>query len=162
VVIKHPADDIAQVPKLIHRLYEIVDQLEELFPGRSFTPDGHLVGSIGESLAAYMFALDLMASSNTGFDARTAEGLSVEIKATQRASVALSARADPLPDRVIVLRLSRDSFCEVVYNGPGAPVWNAAGPAQKNGQRTVGLKTLRGIVVAPGDALPVVRQLNPT
>jgi hypothetical protein len=162
VVIKHSADDIAQVPQLIHHLYEIVDQLEGLFPGRSFTPDGHLVGSIGESLAAYMFDLDLMVSSNTGFDARTVDGLSVEIKATQRASVALSAHADPLPDRIIVLRLSRDKFCEVMYNGAGAPVWNIAGPPQKNGQRTASLSALRGIVVAPGDALPVVRQLNPT
>jgi hypothetical protein len=156
------SDDMAQVPLLIRRLYEIVDQLEGLFPGRSFTPDGHLVGSIGESLAAYMFDLDLMVSSNAGFDARTVDGFSVEIKATQRASVALSVHVDPLPDRIIVLRLSRDKSCEVVYNGPAAPVWNTAGIAQKNGQRTVSLKTLRAIVVAPGDSLPVVRQLSPT
>ena len=76
------SDDMAQVPLLIRRLYEIVDQLEGLFPGRSFTPDGHLVGSIGESLAAYMFDLDLMVSSKAGFDARTVDGFSVEIKAT--------------------------------------------------------------------------------
>jgi hypothetical protein len=40
------------VPALVSRLYEIVDELEEIFPGRHFTPDGHLVGSLGESLAA--------------------------------------------------------------------------------------------------------------
>ena len=43
-----------EVPRLIGRLYDIVDRLEELFPGRKFTPDGHLVGSIGEVIAALL------------------------------------------------------------------------------------------------------------
>jgi hypothetical protein len=44
---------VQEIPKLIKELYGIVDSLEALFPGRHFTPDGHLVGSIGEVLAAY-------------------------------------------------------------------------------------------------------------
>ncbi len=43
---------ILEIPSLVQELYSIVDRLEELFPGRRFTPDGHLVGSIGEVLAA--------------------------------------------------------------------------------------------------------------
>jgi len=43
---------ILEIPSLFQELYSIVDRLEELFPGRRFTPDGHLVGSIGEVLAA--------------------------------------------------------------------------------------------------------------
>jgi hypothetical protein len=67
------------------------------FLADSFTPDGHLVGSIGESLAAYMFDLGLMPASDRGFDARSTAGLTVEIKATQTKSIALSAHVDPLP-----------------------------------------------------------------
>ncbi len=49
-----------EVGDLLGTLYRIVDRLEALFPGRKFTPDGHLVGSIGEALAAHMFGLDLL------------------------------------------------------------------------------------------------------
>jgi hypothetical protein len=153
------SEDMAKVPLLISRLYEIVDELSGIFPERSFTPDGHLVGSIGESLAAYMFELTLMVASNTGFDAMTSDGLSVEIKATQGSSVALSAGADPLPDRLIVLRLLRSGKAELVYNGPAGQVWWKAGPAQKNGQRRVSLSTLRHLTVDPADQLAVIREL---
>ena len=36
----------------IKALYEISQELEALFPGRHYTPDGHMIGSIGEALAA--------------------------------------------------------------------------------------------------------------
>ncbi len=39
------------MPALIRQLYRVVAQLEAEF-GRKFTPDGHLVGSIGEVIGA--------------------------------------------------------------------------------------------------------------
>lgn len=38
---------IAQVPDIIRQIYAIVSDLENMF-GRHFTPDGQMVGSIGE------------------------------------------------------------------------------------------------------------------
>jgi hypothetical protein len=37
-----------QLPEAVSRIYEAVEELKREFPGRPFTPDGHLVGSIGE------------------------------------------------------------------------------------------------------------------
>ncbi len=54
---------------LIKNLYLTVDELETMFPVRHFTPDGHMVGSIGECLVADAYDLELMAASNKGFDA---------------------------------------------------------------------------------------------
>ncbi len=48
--------NVERVPDLVGRLYEIVSELEALFPGRYFTPDGHLVGSMGEVMAAHDYA----------------------------------------------------------------------------------------------------------
>ena len=48
-------DHWTEVGELLASLYRIVERLEVLFPGRKFTPDGHLVGSIGEVIAARMF-----------------------------------------------------------------------------------------------------------
>jgi hypothetical protein len=58
-----------------------------MFTGRPFTPDGHMVGSLGECLVADAYNLDLMPPSNKGFDAKTKGGKNVEIKATQSKSV---------------------------------------------------------------------------
>jgi len=53
----HEGDDrnVDRVPRLVGRLYEIVSELEELFPGRHFTLDGHIVGSLGDLLAQYRY-----------------------------------------------------------------------------------------------------------
>lgn len=147
---------IDRLPGLIQRLYEVVGEMEMLFPGRPFTPDGHLVGSIGEALAAYLFDLTLEPPSTTGFDARTREGRTVEIKATQGASVAL--RGDTTTaDLLVALRLGKDGSAEVVYAGPAAPVWDAAGPVASNGQRRISLSTLRRLGGAAN--LPVLRRI---
>ncbi|MGQ0721719.1 MAG: DUF6998 domain-containing protein, partial [Candidatus Eiseniibacteriota bacterium] len=51
---------IDAIPVLVRRLYGIVRDLEAAFPGRKFTLDGHLVGSIGEVLAAHRYGLELL------------------------------------------------------------------------------------------------------
>ena len=60
-------NSVESVPALVARLYEIVAEFERLFPGRHFTPDGHLVGSIGE-VVAYRYGLNLRAHSAQGYD----------------------------------------------------------------------------------------------
>lgn len=67
---------------LIGELYRIVTALEEEFEGRRFTPDGHLVGSIGEVVAAYAFNLTLLPAGNPIHDARAKDGTLVQIKLT--------------------------------------------------------------------------------
>jgi hypothetical protein len=41
-----------KLPEQVAVIYRAVQELEERYPGRKFTPDGHLVGSIGEVVAA--------------------------------------------------------------------------------------------------------------
>ena len=125
-----------QVFDACRRLSEITD--------RPVSPDGHLVGSIGEVLAAEIFDLKLVPPSTRGYDATDHEGCKVEIKTTTRGSVALSA-ADPDAERLIVLRLDSLGRPDVVYDGPCGQVWSAAGKPQKNGQRRISLSTIRGL-----------------
>lgn len=44
------------VAEKIQLLYQISRDLETLFPGRHYTLDGHMIGSIGEALAASFMA----------------------------------------------------------------------------------------------------------
>jgi len=47
--------------------------------------------------------------------------------------------------RLVVLRIVTPEEAEIVYDGPGAPVWACAGKAGKNGQRVVSLAKLRSL-----------------
>lgn len=86
---------------LIKQLYATVNDLESMFPGRHFTPDGHMVGSIGECLVADAYGLELMSASTKGYDAVTRSGKRIEIKATQLKSVAFRS----VPEHAIIIKI---------------------------------------------------------
>jgi len=111
--------DTTRFPQLLRVIYDAVDELESMFPGRHFTPDGHLVGSLGEALAAHHYKLELLPASAQCHDG-TCDGRSVQIKATQGDRIALSSQ----PDFLLVLKLKRDGSFTEEYNGPGKPVWS--------------------------------------
>ena len=144
------------VPELVCRLYALVGEFEALFPGRSFTPDGHLVGSIGEVLAAYRYNLSLHRASSPSHDAVAPNGKQVEIKATQGKSVGLRAE----PAQLIVLQLNKDGHVTEVFNGPGSLAWSNCGEMQKNGQRVISVSMLRKlmITVPPQQRIPMVER----
>jgi hypothetical protein len=110
-------DDIRGVPVLIGQLFQIVQLLNKIFPDRPFTLDGHLVGSIGEVVAAYTYGLELEKCSNEGFDAKTEDGRTVEIKLTGGNSVSVSSEGQP-PDLLVVLQLKKTVGFTEVHNGP--------------------------------------------
>ena len=153
-------DRWSEVPALLKSLYRVVNRLEKLFPGRKFTPDGHLVGSIGEAIAARMFNLTLLKASTAEHDAISADGQTlVQIKLTQgKRGIALRAE----PEHLLVLRLAPDLSVKVVYNGCGQAPWAAAGKMQKNGQRPISLRKLRDIdgEVRDSERLPRHNEVN--
>lgn len=109
-------DGIRGIPVLIGELYRTVQALNAIYPDRPFTPDGHLVGSIGEVVAADTYGLVLEKCSTEGFDARTETNQTVEIKLTGGKSVAVSSGIKT-PDLLIVLKLCSKSGFEEIYNG---------------------------------------------
>ncbi len=127
----------------IRELYAIVGRLESEYHehSRHFTLDGHLVGSIGEVYAAERYGIELFASSAPAHDGTAPDGKLVQIKATQRDSVGISAK----PDFLIVLRIDKRGGIDEVYNGPGEPVWSlfANRKRPKNGQHQVSLARLK-------------------
>ena len=51
--ISYNKEKIEMIRDKVQKMIGIVAELEAEFPGRHFTLDGHLVGSIGEVMAAY-------------------------------------------------------------------------------------------------------------
>lgn len=147
--------DWTEVAGELEKLYDASARLEAMFPGRKFTLDGHLVGSIGEVVAAYMFDLDLNRASTLGHDALARDGRPVEIKLTQGQAVAIRHE----PGHLIVLQRPRGGPVRVVFNGPGEVAWNACGGMASNGQRPIRLSTLTALNATLDDSvrLPQIR-----
>ncbi len=147
--------DRHRLPEVVSDLYRTVGSLEAMFPGRHFTPDGHLVGSLGECLAAYHYGLELLPASSPGADA-VANGVKVEIKATQGSRIGLRS----CPEHLLVIKLNRNGGFTEIYNGPGRPVWMLVEgkPKPSNGQYQVSLGRLSSVMesIPDPERLPMV------
>ncbi|NMM81446.1 hypothetical protein B2J86_11025 [Acidovorax sp. SRB_14] len=137
--------DEARFPEIVRSIYGAVAELEAMFPGRKFTPDGHMVGSLGEAYAAHHYGIMLHGASFECHDG-TCNGKNVQVKATQGDRVAVSAE----PEQLLVLRLHRDGSFTEVYNGLGSRVWSlvAHKPRPKNGQYQVSVAALGRLMAA--------------
>lgn len=149
--------DQAKFQTLVKQLYAAANELEQMFPGRHFTPDGHMVGSIGECLVADAYGLELKTASNKGYDAVTEIGLEVEIKATQSNSVAFRSQSQ----HSIIIKILPDGTFEEIYNGPGALIWEQFKGKRlpSNGQFQISLTKLRNLNLSVDQADRVPRAI---
>ena len=110
-----------QVPFLVADLFRTAHQLKRVSPGRPFTPEGHLFGSIGEIVAQHVYGLVLEESASSRIDARTEDGKAVQIKLagdhTEAYSFAWSRSLETsTADLLLCLRFNGFGFAEI-YNG---------------------------------------------
>lgn len=149
--------DEKRFPELIRAIYAAVAELEAMFPGRKFTPDGHMVGSLGEALAAHHYRVTLHGASFECHDGHC-DGKNVQVKATQGERIAISAQ----PEVLLVLKLHPDGSFTEVYNGAGRHVWALVShkPRPKNGQYPVSLATLRRLMAKVPQEERLLRQAS--
>lgn len=138
----------------IKELYKIVNELEKEYPGRKFTIDGHLIGSIGEVIAEEAYGLKLLPPSAETHDAEDKEGKLIQIKATQKNRIFISSE----PNYLIAIKVFSDGSWEEIYNGLGKSAWENAGKLQKNGQKPISLSKLKALMafVDEKDKIPRV------
>ena len=114
----------------VQKLIEIVNELEKDFPGRHFTLDGHLVGSIGEVMASYYYGIELYSASAVAHDGEV-DGKRVQIKITQQDDIVIGQE----PDYLIALYLNEDGSIYEIYNGLGKEPWDAASKRDSHNNR---------------------------
>lgn len=114
----------------VQKLIDIVRQLEQEFPGRYFTLDGHLVGSIGEVMAAYYYGIEFYTASVAVHDGEI-DGKKVQIKISQQDNIVINHE----PEYLIVMYLNKNGNVYEVYNGPGKELWNHAGKRDSHNNR---------------------------
>lgn len=126
----YTVDNTDDIKDKVQQLVRIVNELEADFPGRHFTLDGHLVGSIGEVMASYHYGIKLYTAATVAHDGEV-DGKRVQIKITQRESIAISSE----PEYLIALYLNRNGKVYEIYNGPGKAAWDSASKLDKHGYR---------------------------
>jgi hypothetical protein len=115
-----------------------------------FTPDGNLVGDLGEAVAAELFGLRLAERRGLkAVDAYTSNGQSIQIKASGRGKAVPFTHSEVPADWLLVLVFDYEAEeVEVVYNGPYAPAM-ARLPTSWVGQRSVSVSHLRRLDEEP-------------
>lgn len=136
--IKYTDEKMNMIKHQVQRLVEIVAQLEAEFPGRHFTLDGHLVGSIGEVMAAYYYGIELYAASTEIHDGEV-DGKKVQIKISQQDNIVINHE----PDYLIVLYLNRNGNIYEVYNGPGKLPWESASKRDSHNNKHMRVNKLK-------------------
>lgn len=138
--------DIKRLRQQVQLLFKITTELENAFPGRKFTLDGHLVGSIGEVIAAHHYNLKLLPSSSKRHDAITSDGRNIQIRTTQ-GNRSISLRSEP--DNLIVIWINSTSDeVKEIFNDPDAPVWEAYGRWSSNGTRSIAVSRLKEMAIS--------------
>lgn len=122
-----------QIELALKGLFEAVSMQQKAYPGKPFTPDGRLVGDIGEVVASLAYGLTLNEGLTKHHDAVTDDGRNVQIKTTFGTS--LTFPVHHVPDYYLGIRMNRDGTFEEIYNGPGhlIQVQLAARKATKTG-----------------------------
>lgn len=114
----------------VQQLIKIVKELENDFPGRHFTLDGHLVGSIGEVMASYYYGIELYKASAVAHDGEI-DQKKVQIKITQQEDIVINHE----PDYLIALYLNKDGSVYEIYNGPGKAPWDSSSKRDSHNNR---------------------------
>ena len=131
-----------KLPSAVASIYKATKRLNAEYPLRSFTLDGHLVGHLGEVIAAKEFELTLLANNFPGHDARDKAGRYVQIKLTAKNSISMYANCD----RLIVMQIVSPKYAELIYDGDSAPIWaKAAGgrSRDRSAAAPVGRRSIR-------------------
>ena len=143
---KNVSDRISKMISIYQNMVNEVDQLEKLFPGRRFTLDGHLIGSIGEAIAEDCYGIVLEKPSYKDFDG-TYEGKPVQIKTVQQDKVLLRCDEMNLSQDacLLVLYLNKSGRYYEVYNGSFTTVWKLVAPKDKRGYKHISINRLMAL-----------------
>ena len=141
----------------VQKMIGIVSELEAEFPGRHFTLDGHLVGSIGEVMAAYYYGIELYKASTEVHDGCIGKR-EVQIKITQQDDIVINEK----PKYLIVLYLTKKGDVYEVYNGPGEEPWNSSGKRDSHNNRHMRVNKLMELdaLVSAKDRIKQVHQIE--
>jgi len=140
----------------VRQIFEAVAALEMQYPGRKFTPDGIMVGSLGEVRAEELYDIRLLPPNTPEHDAEDREGRLIQIRTNQGDAAYLKQA----PDYLLAFKLLPTGDVEEIYNGPGAQAWDVAleVKADANGYHAIRHNKLRRLMGTIGSNDRIARR----
>lgn len=133
---------IEAVKGIISSLFASQRALRALAPEFKWTGLGNLLGDFGEFVAIEQYNLTKASGGSDGYDARTSEGQSVQIK-TNHAASQIGFRGEA--DLLLVLHVRVDGEFEEVYFGPFASVKKASRYSARDNKQMIAVAKLRAM-----------------
>jgi len=122
--------DLDPEMKEVQEVYKAVKSLTRRL-GREFTPEGVLVGTLGEVLAEEKYDLELLPPKMQAFDALDCFGRKVQIRCNQRNATPI--KKGPAGSMLLALKLLPDGTIEEIFNGPSSMTRELTGGKQPDG-----------------------------
>ena len=138
---------ISQFREAIRGLYLSVVKLQAAFPDKPFTPDGRMVGDIGEAIAALQYDVILDKKLRKHWDSYLIDALGkkheVQVKTTQKNETYL--KKPPHEGYLIVFKVFSNGKWECCYEGKIMRVWHSLANQQPDstGAKFIQLERLR-------------------
>jgi hypothetical protein len=104
----------------ITKLFDLKERLNKEFENRNFTPDGRLIGDIGEVLAELYYDIILDKGQSHTHDGETPDGQSVQIKISFQDHLTFGK----IPKYYLGLKIDKNGDYTEVYNGPGQIIYD--------------------------------------
>ncbi len=132
--------DSKEFKKKIASIYEIANELGREFNISKCTPDGHLLGAIGQIAAKTAFGLQFGSDEkeHNCIWSDESRSMNIQVRCTGRGSIAIRKE----PEYLIALEISETGKIYLLYNGPGKYVWERI-ERQKQAQKNASRNQLR-------------------
>jgi hypothetical protein len=150
--------DAKEFKQKIAEIYKIADELGDAYGIGTCTPDGHLMGAIGQIAAKIGFGLEFR-SEEEEHNCTWSDGsrkINVQVRCTGRGNIALRRK----PEHLIALEITPKGRIRVLFNGPGELVWDRI-EHQKAAQKYASANLLRIAQknVSQREQLPIIENL---
>ena len=133
---------ISAAQAILASIFASQKALRALAPEYNWSGLGNLLGDFGELLATDHYKLQKAPSGSGDYDARTADGLTVQIKTNFAASqIGFRGQADLL----LVLGIHEDGSWEEIYFGTYAPVLSHAHFSARDNKHMIAVSKLRAL-----------------
>jgi hypothetical protein len=131
---------VEAIKGIVSSLFASQRALRALAPDYKWAGLGNLLGDFGEFISTQAYGLEKAASGSDGYDARTADGKTVQVK-TNHAATQIGFRG--AADLLLVLHVTTDGEVEEIYYGPFAPVKEASRYSARDNKQMIAITKLR-------------------
>jgi hypothetical protein len=136
---------IEAVKGIIASLFASQRALRALAPEYAWRGLGNLLGDFGEFIAQTHYGLTKASAVSDGFDARTADGQTVQVK-TNHAATQIGFRGEA--DLLLVIHVRDSGEWEEVYYGLFAPVKAASRYSARDNKSMIAIQKLKAMKAA--------------